>query len=445
MSLTIITSDGREIVAQDGPPYMYTPEGFNTWLSAPSVPLSQWPGTVSYTKLYRSQVWVAVLVNKLSRQIARLPLKVYERDSQGDKVRVIEGRLPNALEHPAPRKAPVDLKQWLAFAAVLNGNSLTAKTRSEPGGPTTGFERIEWPSVEAPNEKHDYWIVREPGKVTRILQRADVVHIAWLAPEGMLGISPLEQLGMTLGIEDAAQRHQRSFLQNAVRGSGAVKTPEGVVLDKELRAEIRADLNRVYAGPDNSGRPVLLPGGVEWQQMSFNAQEAELIEQRRLTREEVAAVYDVPPPMVGILDKATYANISEQHKMLFTTILAPWLVLIEEQLKAQVIDGEYDGQWVEFDLKDVLRGDPVQEAQALKTQIQTGLLTINEARAILNLKPIAHPNADRPMIPTNNVGFIGDQPVDETAATTLAARASNLEVAMSKVSPEFATAIVGAE
>jgi HK97 family phage portal protein len=443
--LTVITSDGLEIVAQDGPPWIHTPEGFNTWLSTPSVPLANWPGAVSYQQLYKEQPWVAAVVNKLARQIARLPLKVYELDSQGERARVTSGRLWQALEHPAQRKAPIDLKQWLAFPVLLHGNSVTAKVRSETGGPTTGFERLEWPSLEAPNPQHDHWIYRKAGEKTRIFQPADVVHIAWLAPEGEIGISPLEQLGVTLQIEDAAQRHQRSFLRNGVRPSGVVKTPQGIVLDPELRAEIRRDIAANLAGPERAGNPVLLPGGVEWEGLSFNAQEAELIEQRRLTREEVAAVYDVPPPMIGILDKATYSNINEQHRMLFTTVLAPWLVLVEEQLKAQAIDGEHDGQWVEFDLRDVLRGDPVAEANALKTQVQSGLLTLNEARAIMNRAPIDHPNADRPMIPTNNVGFIGDELADEQGAVDLADRLSSLEGAMGQVSPDFKAALELAE
>lgn len=441
MSLTLYTADGTLITAEDGPPYQYTPAGFNSWLSTNSVPLQLWGAGVSYSQMYRTQPWVAVLVNKLVRQIARLPLKTYERDSQNSKQRVREGLLPMALEHPAQRKAPIDLKQWLAFPLVLHGNSVVRKTRTRAGAPTSGFERIEWQHVEPPRQGQDFWVWRKPGEKAKPLQRADVVHLAWLPPDGDLGVSPLEQLGVTLRVEEAAQIYQHWAFKNSVRPSGSLKLPPGVVLDKETRAEIRADLQQINAGPQNAGRPLLLPGGIEWQPMSHTAHEAELIEQRKLAREEVAAVYDVPPPMVGILDKATYSNIAEQHKMLFTTVLAPWLVLIEEQLKAQVIDGEFDGQWVEFDLHEVLRGDPVKEATALRTQLQSGVLTINEAREINNRPPIDHPNANRPMVPTNNVSFIGDEPAEENDANQLADQVDQLEQAMARVSPDFAAAL----
>jgi hypothetical protein len=98
-----------------------------------------------------------------------------------------------------------------------------------------------------------------------------------------------------------------------------------------------------------------------------------------------------------------------------------------------VIDGEpeFEGQFVEFDLAEVLRGDPLKEATALKTQLQTGLLTINEARQIRNLPRIDHPDCDRPMIPANNLIFVGGQTSgtdEEEGETTIAGALSrNLE------------------
>jgi hypothetical protein len=67
----------------------------------------------------------------------------------------------------------------------------------------------------------------------------------------------------------------------------------------------------------------MLPPGMHWKGIAHTAVEAELIEQRKLTREEVAACYDIPPPLIGILEYATLANVAEAHRMLYTTILAP--------------------------------------------------------------------------------------------------------------------------
>ena len=65
-----------------------------------------------------------------------------------------------------------------------------------------------------------------------------------------------------------------------------------------------------------------------------------MVETRRLTREECAAAYDVPPPVVGILDRATFSNITEQHIMLYQDTFGPWLTMIEETPQTQLIDPE---------------------------------------------------------------------------------------------------------
>jgi HK97 family phage portal protein len=131
-----------------------------------------------------------------------------------------------------------------------------------------------------------------------------------------------------------------------------------------------------------------------------------LIAARTLTREEIAMVYDVPPPMIGDLTHGTYSNVQELHSMLYVTTLRPWLKLIEETLQAQLIDPEPawrdDGIFLEFDLSEVLRGSPKEQLDALSVAFGAGLITLNEARKELNLPRLADPSADKPFIPTNN-------------------------------------------
>ncbi|HVQ60387.1 MAG TPA: phage portal protein [Solirubrobacterales bacterium] len=441
--LTLYTADGQVIVAEDGPPWQHTDEGFNTYLSTNSVPLDQWGAGVSFGKLYETQPWLAIVINKLTRQISRLPLKAYERNSQGERARLTEGPLIDSISSPEPRKGPIDFKQWASFPTMLHGNSLIGKRRRSVGAPPSGYEYFDWRQVTPPTKEKPFWTVGF-GRDRRILELDEVVHFAWLSTKlGGLGISPLQQLGVTIRIESAAQRYQEWNFKNSVRPSGGVKMPEGVVLDKELRAEMRADLNRVYAGPENAGRPILLPAGIEWQPMAQTTVEAELIEQRKLNREECAALYDLQPPMIGILEKATFNNVTELHKMLYTDTLGPWLVLVEEQFKAQAIDTEptLKDQWVEFDLREVLRGDPVKEAAAMKTELQDGVLTINEGREILNRPRIKHPNADRPMVQTNNISFLGDEPLEQEDADALETNIAKAVNRLAAVSPTFAAAL----
>lgn len=419
MGLTIIT-DAGEVLAPDenAGPFQFTPEGFNTGLSVNSMPLAQWGdgSPTSFAGLYKTQPWVYITVNFLTRQISRLPLKAYERDSQNVKRPLKAGELVDALHKPARRRGPIHLKQWMAFPTLLHGNGTVLKIRERPGAPATRFAPLDWRFMDPQRDRSDvitHWIYRG-YRDPMVVQPEDLLHTAWMGPdgEGDLGISALQAVGVTTQLERSTQQWMQGLLRNSARPSGGVTMPEAAIGDKELRAELRDDLNRLHVGGVNAGRPILLPPGAEWQTFAQNAKEVELIEQRKLHREEIAAAYNAPQPMIGILDHATYSNVAELHKIVYGPVLGPWLVLLEETFKAHVIDDEpaYEGQWVEFDLAEVLRGDVLKEAMALKTQLQTGLLTINEARQIRNLPPIDHPDCNRPMIPTNNMTFVGGEP-----------------------------------
>src|SRR5207237_1164089 len=85
---------------------------------------------------------------------------------------------------------------------------------------------------------------------------------------------------------------------------------------RALLAQLREDITDLYAGPENSGRPAILPPGLEWNAIGHTAAEAELSKQRYVTREEIQTVFDLPGPLLGDLRHGTYSNVEELHKQL---------------------------------------------------------------------------------------------------------------------------------
>lgn len=375
---------------------------------------------ISYADVYNTQPVVAAAINKLTRQGSTLPLKVYSRKENGERDRVVGHPLEQLLRQPVGRRGPVHWKQWVLMPLLTHGNSVIAKFRADPDGPPTALLPVSWPFIEAyapEGAPVEWWATTQTGE-RRWLKVEDTIHFAWESPQGEIGTSPLRQLGITIQIEDAAQRYARGILKNAARPSGAIQMPDGVVLDADIRAEMRSDLERLYSGVDNAGRPVLLPGGAKWEAMSHSAHEAELINQRKLDREEIAMVYDLPGPLIGDLEHGTYSNVTELHKQLYKSVLRPWLTLIEETIQAHLIDPEPDwaGLFVEFDLGEQLRGDPIELASALQTQVDAGIMTRNEARKFLNLPRDPNPQADQLFFAANNQAPIGDAPTDPEPA-----------------------------
>lgn len=430
-------------------------DGTESWMSRPSMPFSSWYGggivrlsgdtrTVSYGQLYEQQPWVFVCVNKLARQIATLPLKVYRTGSQNQRERVTDGRLVDLLKEPWPRARAVHLKQKIAFPALLHGNGLLRKVREDGiGGPPTRFQPLDWRYLTPRTEAGEllFWQTTQFGDDVRVAPE-ETLYFQWEGPDGVSGTSPLSAVGVTLNLEDSAQRIQQASFGNGNRPSIGITLHQDAEYNEEVRDLIRDSVQSLHGGVDNAGKVAVVGGGATLETLSHTAVEAELIEQRKLDREEVAAAYDIPPPMIGILDKATYSNINEQHRMLYMTVLRPWLTLVEETIEAHLIAGEpeFEGLTLEFDLAEVLKGDAKERGLAYKTFLEAGTYTVNELRKLENQPEFDHPLANTPLIPANNLSPIDAEPPapvpapqEEPPADVVPVLASHLQRATARI------------
>lgn len=413
---------------------LITPGGSVSWLKRGSQPLSAFGfsasqalegRTVSYQQLYEEQPWISVVVNKINRQIVRLPLRVMRHLDDGEIEPVErEHELVQLLERPWPRASGSTLKQKITFPALVHGNALLAKIRPSGGAPPTELRPLDWRFIEPIiiAGELEGWCTSEFGE-RQMLAADDVVHLAFEGGRGPLGVSPLTSLGVSVRAEDSAQRYQQSSFENGARPSGALVLPPEVDIDEGEREELRAAIRGMHGGSDRAANIALLSGGVDWKPFAHTAVEAELIEQRRLNREEIAAVYDVDPPMIGILDHATYSNVGEMHRMLYGPTLGPWLKLETDTLNAQLIDAEprweAEGLFVAFDLTEVLKANTGEEMAAVVSAIGSAVMTPNEGRQRFGLRRSDEEAADELYLPANNLTALRDEEPEEEDEDTV--------------------------
>jgi len=401
--VSIIISRGAPVRAQAAAPW---PSGApTTYSGSGSVPL--WGGrSATYEQIVFTQPWVYAAVRTFYLALSRLPEKVYLGLEGDERRRTREHELARLLRTPFPGGSSFDRKGALAFNLFTHGNHLELKQLPGTDREPTALWPVPWTWVTVKADGRGTpleYVIRPAGVGETIKARPnEVVHYRLMG-----GRSPLEPLRRTLGIEDAATDWQLQALENGPSLRGAFSTDK--VLQDRTIPRLRAELEALYGGPGGKALGIF-DQNLRFNSLSQSAADVSLIETRKATREEAAAAFGIPAPMIGILDHATYSNISELRRSFYVDTVAPYCTLIEETEQAQLIGPVSrwvrEGVFTEFELAEILKPDPLAEAQSIMLLTSSGTTSTNDNRKLKRLDPVGDP-ADpanpynRPRVPAN--------------------------------------------
>lgn len=384
----------------------------------PSVSLAD--GVVQdYAAIWRTQPQIRTVVSFLARNIAQLGLHVYRRVSDVDRERLTEHPLAELLSQPNPTTTRYRWVEALISDLALYDNALIAKIRHarQPRALLRLDPRSVTPLGDQPYEPEGYRVQGNQG--SRDLRPDDVMHFRGYNPVDIRwGASPIETLRRILIEEYQASRYREQLWRNGARVSGYLQRPlDAPEWSRAEKERFRAQWQSQYTGdgPQTGGTPIL-EDGMSFHDAAVTPEAAQYIEARKLTREEVASAYHIPPPMIGVLDHATYSNIQEQHKHLYQDTLGPWLEMISQEIHLQLLPDfpDTDRVYTEFNLAEKLRGSFEEQADQLQTSVGAPWMTRNEARARVNLPQL--PDGDGLITPLNVL--IGGTAQSETEADT---------------------------
>jgi HK97 family phage portal protein len=382
---------------------------------------------VSFDRIYRSQPILAGVIDMIAFRAATLPFGAFEVKANGSRDAVDRSdALATLLRRPRPRASTVHLLNHIFTSLFVHGNALVAKLRTseDEETPPDMLWPLDWARVSAYGEQGgdvEWWGTYQFGNQELFCRSEDTIHFAWPGPDGgPIGVSPLEKLGVTVQIEDAAQRFQKANFRNGNRPSNAVILPEKHT--KDALDITRAGIESLHKGVDRAGRTIMLSGGAEIKPLSMSPVEASLIDQRRLDREEVAIVFGLSGPSLTDSTNSSLGNVAERFRAFYRDVLPPWATLVVETFEAQLVDPEpaWMDRVIRFDFSDKLRGEPQEQANTLKVLVEGGIVTRDEARADLGKAPKGG-NAAKLTVNANNQATIESletrSPEDRTPET----------------------------
>jgi len=349
-------------------------------------------------EIFRRQPQVRTVVGFLARNVAQLGLHAFRRVSDTDRERLTDHPLADLLRRPLPGKrlTPYELKYRIIADLAIYDTCFILKVRPDGEGaqgllpvPVPMVTPIEESWVEPPGYK-----ISAGGQAIEV-KSEDMIHIHGYSPEDLtVGESPLMSLRDVLLEEYQATKHRQGMWKNGARVSGVIERPQPKGArdwSDEARTRFIREFRDLYSGDGAAAGGVpILEDGMTYKEAGLDPRAAQYIEARKLTREEVASAYFIPPPLVGILDHATFSNIREQHKQLYQDTLGPWLTMVDEALETQLVSEFPDGEdiYLEFNLQEKMRGSFEEQAAAASTAAGAPWMTVNEIRARNNLPSV---------------------------------------------------------
>ncbi|WP_320711551.1 phage portal protein [Enterobacter asburiae] len=351
----------------------------------------EWFGTSSSGKVVTadkaiqlSAVWACVRL--LSESISTLPLKIYIRQPDGSRKAATDHPAYSILcRRPNSEMTPSRFMLMVVASICLRGNAFIEKkfianrlVSLVPLLPqnmvvkrlTTGA--LEYKYTENGNE--------------RVIPVKNIMHIRGFGLDGVCGMMPMKTGRDVIGSAMAVEESAAKIFEQGLQSSGFLSSENA--LDEDQRERLRGYMAK-FTGSKNAGKIMVLEGGLKYQGVTMNPEDAQMLESRAFSIEEICRWFRVPPFMVGHTTKqSSWASSLEGMNLQFLThTLRPLLVNIEQEIGRCLLDSD-DEVFAEFSVEGLLRADSAGRAAYYTSALQNGWMSRNDVRRLENMPPI---------------------------------------------------------
>lgn len=342
-------------------------------------------------------------ISLLSGTIASLPITLYRENSKGIPEKYTQHSLYNVLKiDPNADQTAFDFWHFLSSSLEMRGNAYARITRNSINQ-IVALTPINPACISVEREADGALKYRwsENGKYYD--GSDDVIfHIRGFGGDPLGGLSPLTIGRNVFGVALAADATAGDMFKNGLKPTGVLNFNTWLTSEqREIAKRELADKN----GVGNGGKPLILEGGTSWQNITLSPEDAQMLQSRAFSVEEICRMFGVPPHMVGHTEKTTsWGSGLEQQTLAFLQFtLRERLKRIEQAINKQLLTREerQNGVYVSFNLESLLRADSQGRAKFYQVMTLIGAMTINEVRRLENLPPVG--GGDTPRIQMQNV------------------------------------------
>ncbi|MEN6402369.1 MAG: phage portal protein, partial [Armatimonadia bacterium] len=250
-----------------------------------------------------------------------------------------------------------------------------------------------------------------------VLSSDEVLYIPEMRRPGSLkGVSRVDELKQTLGLAKALDEFASRYFSNGANTSGMIEFPGN--LTQEQAKDLVDAFEAGHKGLKKAHRPGVLSGGAKFVKTGSDGEQAQMLQSRQFAVEEVARVFRVPPSMIGLNTPGAMSYASVEHNAIqFTRYSLTPLIAAIEEAHNRLLPGDV---FLRVNMDGLLRGDSATQAQVFSTALQAGYMSVNEARGLMDMRPVD--GGDTPRVPLANIAVNSAGIVEERERVEMAAK-----------------------
>lgn len=232
----------------------------------------------------------------------------------------------------------------------------------------------------------------------RTLEPQNVLHLRNRTAGSVIGgMGNLEAALASVNLTTSTQAYISALMSNMAMPGGvfAVKNFVG----SPTMADSFSNKLRERFGRKNRGKPMVTFGDVSYTKADSSMTDSRSDFFTAQAKQEIAACFGVP---LTLLDESNSnrATAEAAKRSMLEYAVYPRAEMILGQMNTSIVKPLYDDRMIfSYDVSEALESDPKEQAEVLKIYVDSGVYSVDEARAVLGMPPAAIEAASTPQTP----------------------------------------------
>ena len=316
---------------------------------------------------------VHACVRVIADGIAGLGLKLYTDDGQ-NRQQVVVHYATALTNEPNAYQTKYDFVKYMASHLALTGNAYAFINR-DVRNIAIELHPIA-PQFVTPVMQDGllFYKVSQDG-YPGMIPATEMLHFKGMCGDNpLVGLSPVVLHAETLGIDLAAISQSAGVYKNGVLKFLLTSDAQ---IKPEQAGPLKKSLDDVV---DGASRSTVLPNGIKMEKLSLSPEEAQYLETRKFSAEEIARIFGVPASMIGAKD-GTMGSVEQEFQDFYARTLMSYAINIEQELARKLLtENDKLTYYFKFNFNSLLRASANERADYYNKGIRGGWLSRNEAR-----------------------------------------------------------------